>query len=123
MKSQNMMLSVAVVLLRIAVFTYLVLAIWDLGEISYSYCYRVIVQTAMEKEPGRDISISYTKNMDIKELALLLEKKGLVEDATIFQWQLKVNKYDKKLESGSYILNTSMTPEQMMQILAGEVEE
>lgn len=123
MKSRNMMLSVAVVLLRIVIFAYLVMAIWDLGEASYSYCYRVIAQTAMEKEPGRDVSISYTKDMDIKELALLLEEKGLVEDATIFQLQLKVNKYEDKLENGSYKLNTSMTPEQMMQILAGEVEE
>lgn len=123
MKSRNMILTVAVVLLRFAIFAYLVLVIWNLGETSYSYCYRIIAQTVMEAEPGRDVSISFTKNMSTKELARLLEKDGLVEDATIFQLQLIINKYDKKLEPGTYILNTSMTPEQMMQIMAGEVEK
>lgn len=61
--------------------------------------------------------------MTTKEIAQLLERKGLVRDADIFRVQLKLNKYEDQLEPGEYILNTSMPPKKLMEVLAGEAEE
>ena len=51
-----------------------------------------------------------------------LERKGLVEDAGIFHIQIVLTGYDDKLQEGTYVLNTSMTPRQMLEVLAGEAE-
>ena len=52
-----------------------------------------------------------------------MERKGLVESADVFKVQLKVTKYGDKLKEGTYVLNTSMTPREMMKIMAGEVDD
>ncbi len=63
------------------------------------------------------------ENMDSRELAVLLERKGLVTDGQIFRIQLKVNGYEDKLKAGEYVLNSSMPPTEMMELLSGEAEE
>ena len=65
--------------------------------------------------------MTLTGDMKNKEVAELLERKGLVKDADIFRMQLKINKYDDQLKPGAYILNTSMTPKDMMKVLSGNV--
>ncbi len=67
--------------------------------------------------------VTLTSDMTTKEIAQLLERKGLVRDADIFRVQLKLNKYEDQLEPGEYILNTSMPPKELMEVLAGEAEE
>ena len=64
-----------------------------------------------------------TSDMTVKEAAQLLERRGLIHDADIFRIQLKVNRYEDKIEPGEYVLNTSMTPKELMEVLAGEAEE
>lgn len=123
MKSQKIILTMALVLFRITILFCVIIGIWSLGETSYSYCYKIIAQTSMSKEPGKNVSISFAESMDNKDLSVLLEKRGVIEDANIFHLQLKVNKYEEKLEHGTYTLNTSMTPKQIMQVIAGEAEE
>ena len=49
-----------------------------------------------------------------------MESRGLITDSRTFQIQLKLTGYDDKLKSGTYELNTSMTPRRIMKILAGE---
>ena len=77
----------------------------------------------MEEAPGRDISVTVSENMDAKEIAHLLERKGLIGDETIFRIQLKLNKCEEKLRPGNYVLNTSMTIKEIMKTLSGEEEE
>ena len=69
------------------------------------------------------MSIVLTENMDTKELASLLERRGLIEDEIIFRIQMKINKCEDKLEPGDYVLNTSMTPKEMIKVLSGETQE
>ena len=74
----------------------------------------------MDPEPGRDVKVSVTSDMGNKEIAKLLESRGLITDSRTFQIQLKLTGYDDKLKLGTYELNTSMTPRRIMKILAGE---
>ena len=41
----------------------------------------------------------------------------------VFKVQLKVTKYGDKLKEGTYVLNTSMRPREMMKIMAGEADD
>ena len=50
------------------------------------------------------------------------ETKGLVRDASLFQIQLKLSAYSKKIKTGVYTLNTSMTPKEMIVFMAGAAD-
>lgn len=122
MKAQKAMLSAGLFILRLAIFILIIVGIYRVGETAYLYCYSIVSDAAVEQAPGRDVSVTLDSDMTVKDVARLLERKGLVKDADIFRIQLKVGKYEDKLKRGSYVLNTSMTPKEMMKIMAGETE-
>lgn len=122
-QTQSVLLSAALFILRLAILVVVIIAILQVGERAYKLGYAIVADVAMEEEPGRDINVTLDGSMGVKDVAKLLERKGLIEDADIFQVQLKLNKYDSKLHLGSYVLNTSMTPKEMMQIMAGETDQ
>ena len=121
MKSQKAMLSLGLFLFRVAVVLLIVVGIYKVGELSYTYCYSIVAHAPVELEPGRDVAVTLTDDMSAKKVAELLETKGLVKDADIFRAQLKLNDYKDKLKAGNYILNTSMTPDTLMKVMAQEV--
>jgi UPF0755 protein len=123
MSAQKTVLPAAVFLLRLAILILVIVGIYRIGAYTYAYCYSIVSDAAVDEAPGRDVSVNVTSDMSAKSVARLLEKKGLVEDATVFRLQLKANDYDDKLKPGSYILNTSMKPREMMKILAGEEQK
>lgn len=120
MKTQKVVLAIGMFILRLAILILVVVGVYRVGEFSYQYCYGIVSNVAMEPEPGKDVSVTVDDSMSVKDTAQLLERKGLVKDADIFRMQLKMNDYEGKLRAGSYILNTSMTPKEMMSVMAGE---
>ena len=123
MNVQKAMLSIGLFLLRCSIVILVIVGIYKLGEYAYTCGYSIVADTAAEPEPGRDMRIALTDDMTTQEVAQLLERRGLVRDADIFWIQLKINKYEDRWRSGEYVLNTSMTPEELMRALAGELEE
>lgn len=122
MKTQKAALSAGLFVLRVAIVAVIAAGIWRLGEYAYTYGYSIVSDAAMEPKPGRDMRVVLSGDMTVKETAQLLERRGLIADADIFRIQLKVNRYEERLRPGEYILNTSMTPEELMQVLSGESE-
>ena len=114
------MMSVGIGLLRLAIVLLVIAAIWRVGQTGYDFAYHVVSDAAVDPEPGRDVKVSVTSDMGNKEIAKLLESRGLITDSRTFQIQLKLTDYDDKLKPGTYELNTSMTPRRIMKILAGE---
>lgn len=123
MNVQKAMLSTGLFLLRCSIIILVIVGIYKLGEYAYTCGYSIVANTAAEPEPGRDMRVDLASDMTAKEIAQLLERKGLVRDADIFRIQLKINKYEDRLEPGEYILNTSMPPKKLMQVLSGETED
>lgn len=93
-----------------------------ISKTAYDFGYRVFTETAIDKAPGKDVTIQVTDGMSAKELGEELEAKGLVRDARLFQIQLKLSAYSKKIKTGVYTLNTSMTPKEMMVVMAGATD-
>lgn len=90
---------------------------------AYDIGYRVFTEPAMEKSPGRDVTVEVKKAMPAKELGTILEEKGLVDNAWLFVIQLKVSAYADKINAGIYTLNTSMTAREMMEVMAKKETE
>lgn len=93
-----------------------------ISKTAYDFGYRVFTETAIDKAPGKDVDIQVTDDMSAKELGEELEAKGLVRDASLFQIQLKLSAYSKKIKTGVYTLNTSMTPKEMIVVMAGAAD-
>lgn len=52
------------------------------------------------------------------QLAIQLYDKGLIDDKTVFYFQVKLSDYKDKFKDGTYSLNTSMKPTDMMKVLS-----
>ena len=93
-----------------------------ISKTAYDFGYRVFTEAAIDKAPGKDVDIQVTDGMSAKKLGEELEAKGLVRDASLFQIQLKLSAYSKKIKTGVYTLNTSMTPKEMIVVMAGAAD-
>lgn len=120
MDGQKIILSLGLFIMRLAIGVFVIAGFYYVGVHAYNYGYSVVSDVAMERAPGREVSISLAGSMTEEDTAKYLERTGLVKDAEIFRLQLKLNKYDNKLKPGEYVLNTSMTPKEIMAVLAGE---
>lgn len=90
------------------------------GQWAYGFGYRVYTESAVESAPGTDKTVTVTSDMSAKEIGTQLEEKGLIRDADLFVAQLALSSYSGAIKAGTYTLNTSMTAEEMMQVMAAE---
>ena len=92
------------------------------GKWAYGFGYRVFTENPVQNAPGTDKSITISEDMSAKDMGNKLKEEGLIRDANLFVAQLKLSSYADKIKAGTYILNTSMTAKEMMQIMAAEEE-
>ena len=104
---------------RLGVYLCVAIAVIYIGKSAYDFGYEIFNQEAVAtKENGRDITVVLKKDDSVYQIGKILKKKGLIKDAKIFVVQEKLSSYKGKLQAG-----TSMTPDEMMAILARENTE
>lgn len=109
--------------IKIVVIVLVVMVIYRLGSMAFEYGERIFGEPPMADAPGTDIEIMIQNGDDVKVIAQKLEDAGLVRDAGLFVLQEKLAGYKDGLKAGTYTLNTSMTPDEMIQIMAASSEE
>ena len=109
--------------IRIVILIVLAIVIFKIGGKAYEFGFRIFTEEPMSEAPGRDVQITVSKSDKMKDVAELLEEKGLIRDATLFRIQSKFSLYDGDLKPGIYTLNTSMTAEEMFSFLLGSASE
>ena len=108
---------------RLAISCAVVVAIYRAAMYSYHFGYMVFADATMEVSPGRDVSVIVEMDDEIMDIGETLERRGLISDAKIFFVQALLLEYKDEITPGEYTLNTSMTPEQMLEVLASAAEE
>ncbi len=110
--------------LRLGLYLCAVIAVIYIGKSAFDFGYAIFNQVPMaSEEDGRDITVVVENGDSVYQIGKILKNKGLIEDAKIFVVQEKLSNYKGKLQSGTYILNTSMNAEEMMAVLAKEDTE
>ena len=99
----------------------IVCALYYVGLSSYSFGYRVYTEPAVSSGNGQSMLVQVTEDMSLKDLAEVLEEKGLIRDARLFCLQATLCKFEPKM--GNYTLKTSMTPSQMMEAMTPTKED
>lgn len=106
---------------RFALYLIIAIAVIYIGKSAYDFGYEIFYQQPMDsEEEGRDITVVVEDGDSVYQIGKTLENRGLIRDAKVFVVQEKFSNYSGKLQTGTYILNTSMTPDEMMEILSRE---
>lgn len=90
---------------------------------AYDFGYRVFADEPMSPNNGRTITVGIAQDADIKDIARMLEEKGLIEDANLFVVQELLSAQHNKILPGIYDLNTGMKAAEMLEIMATQTED
>ena len=101
----------------------IVLIVYKFSFSAYDFGYRIFVEEPVDSIGVRTASVTIVEGKTPKEIGKILEEKGLIRDGFLFIFQEMFSEYHDELQPGVYELNTGMTPFEMMQIMAGQVEE
>lgn len=93
------------------------------GRMAYQFGYDVFAQQALSDPPGKESAIAVQEGDSIAEIAETLEQKGVIQNALVFRVQELLSKYHGEIQPGTYVLNSSQTPDEIIQILTGTLSE
>jgi len=102
--------------LKMIVAVLVVVLLINVGERTYQFGLQVFNPIPVSQKPGKDMIVIVEEKDSDMDVAKRLESKGLISDAYIFYIQAKL--YKAELYAGTYTLNTSMTSEEMLEILS-----
>lgn len=118
MNSREIVGSVFGIAIKIIVAVVVVMFVYKYAFVAYDYGYRIFGEKPITSGEGRDITVVISDGDGAKEIGEVLESKGLIRDAKLFVIQEKLSNYSGKIPSGEYVLNTSMTAEEMIEVMA-----
>ena len=110
-------------IVKIVILAAVVVFVFRTSTQAYDFGYRVFADEPMSVSGGRTITVGIAEDASLKEIANMLEKKGLIEDANLFIVQELLSAYHGKILPGIYDLSTDMKAEQMLEILSTSTEE
>lgn len=109
--------------IRIAVLVLVVVAIYKFTQYAYEFGYRIFAEEPMTEGNGITVTITYSPDDSIKDLGQKLYDQGLIRDVNLFYFQEKFSNFHDMLQPGTYELNTSMTVEEMLGVIAEGPDE
>jgi len=114
-----MVRKMAMTVISIAVKIMLVVAVicllvWG-GKKGFEFGVSIFTPTTIEEAPGTDISVTIKSGSGAMDVGKLLEEKGLIEDYKVFWLQSIL--YEYEIGAGEYTLNTSMTSEDILEVI------
>ena len=123
MNTKKAAFTVLSIALKIVIFAVLVLVVVRVGSFAYEYGHAVFEEEALDDPPGRTIPVTVPEGASAKDIAMLLEDEGLVEDWKLFYFQILCSKYANTMQPGEYVLSTAMKPRELMAVMSGEEVE
>ena len=110
-------------IVKIVILAAVVVFVFRTSTQAYDFGYRVFADEPMSVSGGRTITVGIAEDASLKEIANMLEEKGLIEDANLVIVQELLSAYHGKILPGIYDLSTDMKAEQMLEILSTSTEE
>lgn len=90
---------------------------------AYRFGYSVFTSDPVAVEPGAEIQVTITEDMDAREIAQLLLDAGVIRDEDVFVVQEFFYTSDRvPIYPGTYTLNNSWSAEQIIDVLTEEPE-
>lgn len=94
------------------------LVVYGIGQIcvsGYHFCYEIFGSVVVEEAPGTDREFEVKPDSDMLQVAKELEQEGLIVDCYSFYIRTQLmDSGDVILSPGTYVLNTSMDYEEII---------
>ena len=126
MKAGHLIAAAIEMVIKVVVIAVAIIFIFRGATGAYEFGYRVFADEPMSVTGGRTITVGISEAMKIKDIAKMLEEKGLIEDANLFIVQELLSAHHNEIVPGIYDLSTSMTAQEMIAVMSapsGEEEE
>ncbi len=118
MNIKKLALGLLDLLVKIAFVILVVMIISKYSKVAYNYGYRIFNQVPVSSGTGRTVTVTISEGDSANTIAEKLASVGLITDRNLFKLQEKLSDYHGLEMPGTYELSTSMTPEEMLQIMA-----
>lgn len=123
MDIKSLVFTIIETIIKVAVLAVVIVYVFRAATQAYDFGYHVFADEPVSISGGRTITVSVAEDASVKEIAEMLEEKGLIEDANLFVVQELLSVHHGKIASGIYDLSTDMTAEQMLEILSPSEEK
>ena len=110
-------------IVKIVILAAVIIFVFRTSTQAYDFGYRVFADEPMSISGGRTITVGITEDASLKDIAEMLEDKGLISDARLFMVQELLSSHHGKILPGIYDLSTDMKAEQMLEIMSTAVGE
>lgn len=118
MKVKYLIGAVVETIIKVVVLAAIVAFVLKASTAAYDFGYRVFADEPVSVTGGRTITVGISEEADIKDIAAMLEEKGLIADADLFVVQELLSAYHGEIIPGIYDLSTAMTAEEMLSIMS-----
>lgn len=123
MKGKYLIGAVVETVVKVIVLAVVVMFVFRTSTEAYDFGYRVFADEPVSISGGRTITVGIAQDADIKDIAEMLQEKGLIEDANLFVVQELLSAYHGDILPGIYDLSTSMTANEMLEIMSTPAED
>lgn len=123
MDTRELLSSIFSTIIKIVIIIVAGMLIYKYVFVAYDFGYRVFGEKPMTEGEGRTVTIAIGSEMSSMDIGKALENKGLIRDAKLFFVQEKLSEHAGEIKPGMYELNTSMTVEEMIAIMADQPME
>ncbi len=110
------------IIVKVAIFAIIIMYVFRAAVAAYDYGYRVFTEEAVSTGEGRIISISIEGSQSVLDVGNMLQEKGLIRDGKLFVIQELLSENHGNIQPGVYDLNTSMTAQEMLEVIAVKPE-
>lgn len=122
MSIKNVIGATAQIIIKVVVFAYIIMFIFRTAIAAYDYGYRVFTEPPLSYGEGRIISVYVEEDSSALDVGEMLQEKGLIRDGRLFMIQELLSENHGKIQPGVYDLNTNMTSQEMLAVIAQEPE-
>ena len=120
MRAKQIIGATVELIIKVMVFAAIIMFVLNTSVKAYDYGYRVFAEEPVSVGEGRTISVIVEKADSVKDIGQMLQEKGLIRDASLFTVQELLSEHHGKIRPGIYDLNTSMTSQEMLAVMAPE---
>jgi len=123
MNAKQLLGAVSAMIIKIALAAVIIVVVFRFAVYAYDFGYMVFADVPVSEGESRIVSVVVSEGQSSRELAKMLEQKGLINDANVFYVYERLSDYKDKLKPGVYELSTSMKAEEMLKIVCDAQDE
>lgn len=120
MSIKSLIFTVIETIVKVVIIAVAVMVIIKGVGTAFDFGYRVFADEPMSVGEGRTITVGIPDNASVKDVATMLENKGLIRDADLFVIQERLSQYHDQIQSGIFDLSTSMTASDILAVISSE---